>query len=372
MAVSKVPPCRDAGQVARLLALPDVVALIATLDETRWTGRRGYPVRAMVGMCLVKSLYCVPVWTRVAALVRDHAALRDVLGCAPSEWACYRFAEKLRANAPALAGCLDAVLSSLRDALPGMGDVLAVDGSDLPAYANGQKYLSKNGPERQRYSDPEASWGHRSAVGTRKGGGFYGYKVHAVIDTATELPVAWTVQTARDSELPQVPVLLDAVTARAFRPSVVTLDKGYDVAPVYEAVTAVGARPVVPLTQSTRVKRGEHLPPSCDHGTWTFHGADDKRGATQWRCPSGECSPRSVWIKYDRLHTAIPRSTKRWADLYRKRTAVERGFGRLKNEWGALPLRVRGLDRVRLHVDLTMLACLAAALDRSRSAAVAA
>lgn len=33
-----------------------------------------------------------------------------------------------------------------------------------------------HGPERQAYSDPDASWGHRSAVSTRKGGGFYGYR----------------------------------------------------------------------------------------------------------------------------------------------------------------------------------------------------
>jgi hypothetical protein len=28
------------------------------------------------------------------------------------------------------------------------------------------------------YDFPGKSWGHRSAVSTRKGGGFYGYKVH--------------------------------------------------------------------------------------------------------------------------------------------------------------------------------------------------
>jgi hypothetical protein len=36
--------------------------------------------------------------------------------------------------------------------------------------------------------------------------------------------------------------------------------------------------------------------------------------------------------------------------------------GRLKNEWALLPLRVRRLERMRLHADLTMLASLASAL----------
>jgi hypothetical protein len=36
--------------------------------------------------------------------------------------------------------------------------------------------------------------------------------------------------------------------------------------------------------------------------------------------------------------------------------AGEREFGRLKNEWALLPLRVRGIERVRLHADLEILA----------------
>ena len=49
-----------------------------------------------------------------------------------------------------------------------------------------------------------------------------------------------------------------------------------------------------------------------------------------------------------------------------RRASVEREFGRLKNEWGLSPLRVRGLDRVRLHADLTILAKLATALSQAR------
>ena len=67
----------------------------------------------------------------------------------------------------------------------------------------------------------------------------------------------------------------------------------------------------------------------------------------------------------DRLHPLIPRETPRWGKLYAGRAAVEREFGRLKNEWALAPLRVRGLDRVRLHADLTILAKLACALNRA-------
>jgi hypothetical protein len=52
--------------------------------------------------------------------------------------------------------------------------------------------------------------------------------------------------------------------------------------------------------------------------------------------------------------------------------AVEREFGRLKNEWALSPLRVRGRRRVQLHADLTILAKLSCALARSRTMALAA
>jgi hypothetical protein len=41
--------------------------------------------------------------------------------------------------------------------------------------------------------------------------------------------------------------------------------------------------------------------------------------------------------------------------------------GRLKNEWAMLPLRVRRIYRVRLQVDLTILAQLASALLTTRT-----
>ena len=66
----------------------------------------------------------------------------------PSEWACYRFAGKLRDHRHLLDACTDRVLNRLREQNPGMGESIAIDGSDLPAYANGQRYVSKGGRER--------------------------------------------------------------------------------------------------------------------------------------------------------------------------------------------------------------------------------
>jgi len=232
---------------------------------------------------------------------------------------------KLREHSEALADCVDSLTASLRAEVPGYGMDTAIDASDLPAYANGQRYLYNNGPERKTYSDPDASWGHRSAVSTRKGGGFYGYKLHLAVCTRTGLPVAWQVETARRNESLYVAPLLHAIHARGFRPETCAMDKGYDNNRVMDETREGGVVPIICL------RRGRPIP-----------------------------------------LTPIPYGTDEWKRLYRGRSAVEREFGRLKNEYGLTPLRTRGLARVRQHADLVMIARLGRALVRARSVPLAA
>jgi len=323
MATGKVARRTAVEDVRALLDSPEVAALIDRLAP-QGRGRKGFGPRTLVGACLVKALFALPTWTRVAALIAEHPGLQAALGGAPSVWACYRFTVKLRENRPALADCLDRVAESLRGERPEYGRNVAIDASDLPAHANGQRYVSQGGPERERYSDPDASWGHRSAVSTRKGGGFYGYKIHAAICANTDLPVVWRIETARRHESLFVAPLLDAARSRGFALQTCAMDKGFDHNRVMDEARERGCVPIVAL------RKGRPIP--------------------------------LVPIPYDSVE---------WKRLYRGRAAVEREFGRLKHDYGLAPLRVRGLERVALHADLTMLARLAQALSRAREATAA-
>jgi hypothetical protein len=67
-----------------------------------------------------------------------------------------------------------------------------------------------------------------------------------------------------------------------------------------------------------------------------------------------------------RLFPRIARHTGRFWSLYRRRALIEREFAHLKREHALAALRVRGLERVQLHTDLTILARLALALSRAQ------
>jgi hypothetical protein len=122
-------------------------------------------------MALAKSLYALPCWTRVLALVREHPALAAVIapdGEIPSHWACYRFAATLREHKHMLEVCIAAVVERVKEEIPGVGKDVAIDASDLPAYANGQRFVSKGGRERSdgEFSEPTAAVGRHCQSAT--------------------------------------------------------------------------------------------------------------------------------------------------------------------------------------------------------------
>jgi hypothetical protein len=140
-----------------------------------------------------------------------------------------------------------------------------------------------------------------SAISTRKGGGFYGYKIRAAVCTTTGLPVAWETHTAKDAEVPVVPTRLDFVWANGIAVSTLAMDKGLRRLRPVRRVRTLRHPPHRPASGDAVRQGWQGCPAECDHGTWTFAGSDAKRGAAKYRCPTGGCSPASVWIKAGRL-----------------------------------------------------------------------
>jgi hypothetical protein len=111
--------------VAKLTAIldsPEIQRLIEDLEATRWTGRPSYPIRALVGVALAKSLYAILTWSRTVDLLHEHEALQRVLGAVPSVYAVYRFTVKLRVHKALLDACIGRVFPGSPRRNPGMGE----------------------------------------------------------------------------------------------------------------------------------------------------------------------------------------------------------------------------------------------------------
>ena len=211
------------------------------------------------------------------------------------------------------------------------------------------------------------------------------------MDAIHELPLALTVTNAKAYDGHQVDPLPRQAQVRlgALAPSAVAADGGYDARPVYEAINGLGAAPIIPL-----VSRSAESPSGITNvqGTalcpWrqpmVYWGRDGPW--LKYRCPRvldrSSCLPRPghgpcslspyglvvklPWRQDPRRTPPVPRETRKWRRLYRRRTAVERVFSRLKSHLLLDVLRVRGLAKVRVRVTLSTLVLLAAALGMTQ------
>jgi len=164
----------------------------------------------------------------------------ESLGEIPSVFAIGRFRRKLTDFKDAVADVLTASVDRLRDTLPGFGGTVAVDATDVKAWANSFK------PD----TDPDA------AVGAKKKGHLFywnGYKVHLAVDADSELPIWFNVTPANTYDGHALaPVLTDA-TQRFdwFKPEYVLADKGYDSEKLFRFVgEGLGATPIIDVQKS--------------------------------------------------------------------------------------------------------------------------
>jgi IS5 family transposase len=309
----------------------------------------------------------------------------------PSEDAYGRFLKKLVKHELLLEECFNTLVAKLRVSLPGFGNKVAVDSTDIKAHANGF---------RSRPADTDAAWGAKGATVTQDSGKessvrgkerdlyrWFGYKLHLVVDALYELPISFIVTPANESDTTQLkPLLKKAELEKSARkPEAVIADKGYDSRDNCLVVFKdYHAAPIIPLIE----KPGWETPDICNaKGTPTcacglemvYWGRDGNY--LKYRCPDAvgkgkwpsrfKCtaSPYGYVLKFPvmkedpRRHVPVPHETKKWARLYRLRTSVERVNSRIKELLGLGKITLRGIAKVTVRSLLSLLVMLAAAVS---------
>ncbi len=232
------------------------------------------------------------------------------------------------------------------------------------------------------FSDPDARWGFK-----KKNEPFLGYKAHVVCEE-TGIATAVTVTPANETELSQLPHLLDELREEGLRPHHLAADKGYDDARTRRELQKEGIRAYIPCRHDLgRLERmGFRYDPrrevlTCPAGKKAIGRSPHQNGGFLYyfserdclgcpmrsSCLGARATRKRVYVKPE-VFEHRPRGLKR---AMRLRKTVERLFGEAKVWHRMGRARYRGLGRVAIGVIMTLIVMNAKKMAlRSRPATV--
>jgi transposase len=383
--------------------------LMQKLEKERGLGRNDYPVRGIWNAVLAGIVY---QHISVESLRRELARngqLRYMCGLdrVPTSSAFSRFLAKLLPLEKDINAIFNQLVKELSALFPDFGTNLAIDGKAIETHARPGKEEKKKSPDGRR--DTDANFGKKTYRGKQKDGtlwekivSWFGYKLHLLVDTDYELPVAFTVTKASAPEAPEAHNLLEK-TGKT-HPEIIQqcehlmADRGYDDGKLLKKTwDQYTIKPIIDIRnmwkdgEETRLVEGrENVVYSYDGivycyclktGTrreMAYGGFEKERGTLKYRCPAAHygisCQGKDICpvakalriplLEDRRVFTPVARSSYKWEELYKKRTAVERVNSRLDVSFGFENHYIRGLKKMRLRVSLAFCVMLAMAVGR--------
>lgn len=381
--------------------------LMRRLEKARGLGRDDYPVRGMWNAILAGIVFQHPSVESLIRELKRNAQLRAMCGLdkVPTPWAFSRFLKKLLSMVEEIDAIFDGLVKEIAALLPDFGENLAIDGKAIPTHANPQK---KEKPADGR-RDTDADFGKKVYRGKREDGtmwekvvSWFGYRLHLIVESNYELPVAFNVTKASCAEGPQAHALLDKMESTQpeilERCKYLSGDRGYDdgklVCRLYDQYSI---KPLIDIRNmwkdgdETRLVTGKenvvynycgcvycHCPETGVRRAMPYGGFEQDRETLKYRCPAEhyglscagkESCPVGKAVRIPlaedrRVFTPVARSSYKWKTLYNMRTSVERVNSRLDVSFGFEKHYIRGLNKMQLRVGLALCVMLAMALGK--------
>ena len=408
-------------------AIPDE-SLMKRMEAHRGKGRNDYPVRVMWNVLLAGIVYQHPSIESLRRELMRNAELRMICGfdpaqgsdAVPSSPAFTHFLKNLYRFKDHIKAIFDQLVEEASALLPDLGTRLAFDGKAISSAGKPSKKPSSDGRR-----DTDANWGKHEYKGVDRKGklwtkvkSWFGYKLHLLVDTTYELPMAFSVTRASASERNQViPLLEDHIQSHpraGARRDILTADRGLDDHKLIESLyDAYQVKPVIDIRncwkqEGDEVERISGQPVTrqlyeydadtimydyrgnvycyCtvthEHQLMAFKGYEKKRRTLKYLCPAkaydmtchcqSDCPHfmKSIRIPIGRdrrLFTPIARSSYKWNRLYASRTAVERVNSRVDVSYGFERHFIRGLSKMHMRLSLAMLVMLAMAVGHVKA-----
>lgn len=388
------------GDLERLkLAIENIPdeKIIRALKKLRKNGRNDWPVEAMWNTFIASFVFSHRSVNDLLRELSRNSQLRQICGLkphffkqpdgtykmciVPSEAAYSRFLCNLMKCSKEMKEAFNELNEYMYANLEGYGEELAGDGKAI------QSYAQKNAKKKGKRGDHEANWGVKKYTESTNDKGekiikkksWFGYRLHLIVDVKYELPVAYKVTQASNSE--KIEMLKLWKDLHSDRPIVVKrakeflADKGYDYT---NLITWLEKYEIIPIIDiKNQWKDGEKTKQYRDTDlTYTYNGEvyyvnedskeikmlyagyDKNTESLRYKFPPQVSDKRIFRIKLDedrRIFTPIARDSKKWVREYKKRTSVERENGRLDRDYGFEIHTIRGLKKMDMFVTMAFL-----------------
>lgn len=201
---------------------------------------------------------------------------------------------------------------------------------------------------------------------------WFGYKAHLAVSTKSQYIIAsfMTSGNLHDSKA-AIPLLKKIEQNLPTQFTAGLFDAGYDYKPIYEQLQAQNLQAVIPYNQRNEgevIGFDEHFAPTCvlEH-SYRYDSFDARYNTLKYTRPK-ECA--NCPLQHDSLcqktfkirqstdirkYTSPARGSKKWDELYKERTAVERVNAYLKEFFDLNNVRHRTGKKAKLHFQLVTL-----------------
>ncbi len=366
-----------------LESLPAVQKTLESIGEARRNGRPGYPPRVMFRTYCMRFLLTERFTVGFVERLKGSPRLREICGLAdrvPSNATFSRFFTRMLESGFDVEQAIAQVAERVRGGRPGTGQVVAVDSTDIEAWAN---------PNRADVADTNARWGYRTSK--NKSGGkdgkkkktelFFGYKMHSLMDVEDGTPLVHIFLPANVNDSRILPLLVEKAeqTYGWFSPEYLLADRGYDSQANHKFLYDRGVKPII-LPRKPTAHDGlydgiyhKSGSPVCDDGKtpMEYVGTDQETGWHKFRCPPSGCAMKArsngamrycdtaaLWVHPEenlRALGVVARAGPRWPELYRRRQVIERMFGSLKRSRLLNKHQHLRSDKIEFHVGMSVL-----------------
>jgi len=385
------------GDLERLqLALEgmDDEELMKRLEGKRGNGRNDYPVRVMWNLIIAMKVFGHRTIASLRRELSRNSQLRRICGLedfgrkkhlVPPARVFTKFLKLLSSVQERIDQMFTDLVMKISDCLPSFGETVAGDGKFLDSYA--ERPAKAPNPQAGDRAETDATWAGKEYHYIDKNGKervktewHYGFKAHLICDTKTELPIAYNVLTANSDEKKAMRDML-ANLPDALREKIIylMLDKGYDSTGMIQAIKGAGISPIVDIRncwkdgEATKQYKNTDIVYDYQGNVYFVDGSGKQHRMLykgydcQKKCLRYSYREKiyKIYISYDeRIFLPVARNSMKFARLYKGRTAVERLNGRLDRDFMFEDHCIRGLEKMRLLVSLTLLIMNAMALGK--------